>query len=58
MHRTFNNIGIKEYDPSEFYKINKKVYDFETKIYKDKKIIPALSLISVMLVDLGIIYED
>lgn len=57
MHRGLLNLGINNYDPSDFYKVNKKVFDSEEKIYLEKQKYIALSLISVMLVDLGIIYE-
>lgn len=58
MHRSMNNYGIKQYDPSDFYKINRKIFDMEEKKFKDKKVYDAISLISIMLIDLGIIYDE
>lgn len=58
MYRSMLNIGIIKFDPSDFYKVNKKIYDYENNYYKINNKIPALSLISIMLIDLGIIYEE
>lgn len=58
MHRSMNAIGVSNYDPSDFHRINKKIFEYEKSIYDSSGKIPALSLISVMLVDLGIIYEE
>ena len=58
MHRSMNSIGILNYDPSDFYKTNKKVFEYEKDSYDNSGMIPALSLLSVMLVDLGIIFEE
>lgn len=57
MHRGLFNLGINNYDPSNFYSVNKKVFDFEEEIYLKEQKYMALSLISVMLVDLGIILK-
>lgn len=32
MHRSMQNIGISKYDPSEFYKVNKKIFEYEKKL--------------------------
>lgn len=58
MHRSMNNVGITNYEPTNFYRINKKIFDYEENEHEINNIYPALSLLSVMLVDLGIIYED
>lgn len=58
MHRSMNNYGIKQYDPSDFYKINKKIFDIEEEKFDKKKAYDAISLISIMLIDLGIIYNE
>ena len=58
MHRTMNKYGIVKYDPSDFYRINKKIFDIEEEKYELEKGYDALSLISIMLIDLGIIYAD
>jgi hypothetical protein len=57
MHRSMKDIGIKNYDTSDFYYFNKKIFDYEEKLYCEDNTIKALSLLSIMLVDLGIIYE-
>ena len=58
MHRSMNNYDIKQYDPSNFYKINREIFDKEEEKFNNKKIYDAISLVSVMLVDLGIIYSE
>lgn len=58
MHRSMNNIGISNYDPYDFHRTNKKIFDYEKSSYDSVCKIPALSLLSVMLVDLKIIYEE
>lgn len=57
MHRTMLENNITKYDPSNFYNINKNLFDFEKKFYEKNKSFRALSLISIMLIDLGIIYD-
>lgn len=55
MHNSFINYNIREYDPSNFLKINKDIFRKEKECYKNNKYFNALSLISIMLVDLGIV---
>lgn len=57
MHRTMNNCDLKQYDTSDFHKINKKIFTIEEEKFNNKGY-DALSLISIMLIDLGIIYSD
>lgn len=57
MHYSFLNYNIMNYDPSDFKKINEKIYRKEEETYKNNGYFEALSLISVMLIDLGIIEE-
>lgn len=57
MHRTMKKYGIRDYDPSNFQKENIKIFKNETEEYKKNKYFNALSLISIMLIDLGIITE-
>lgn len=57
MHRTMNEYGISNYDTSNFKKINKLIYDKESELYEEYGYFDALSLISIMLIDLGIIVE-
>ncbi len=57
MHNSMIQFNINKYDPSEFYEINKKIFEKEEKIYDENNYYNALSLITIMLVDLGIIKE-
>lgn len=57
MHRTMKEYGIRDYDPSNFQKENIKIFRTEAKEYTTNKYFNALSLISIMLIDLGIITE-
>ena len=57
MHRTMKKYGIRDYEPSNFQKENIKIFRNETEEYIKNKYFNALSLISVMLIDLGIITE-
>ena len=56
-HRTMNFYGIKKYDSTNFHKENIKIYKKEMEVYDEYKYFDALSLIGIMLVDLGIIEE-
>lgn len=58
MHRSMKNIGINSYDPSDFYRCNKKIFDYEENLHDEEGVYRAISLVSIMLVDLGIIYEE
>lgn len=57
MHRTMKKNGIRFYDPSNFLKENVKIFNKESEEYLNNKYFNALSLISIMLIDLGIISE-
>lgn len=57
MHRVMNDYEIRSYDPSNFQKENIRIFNEESKEFLNNKYFNALSLISVMLVDLGIIRE-
>lgn len=57
MHRTMKEYGIRDYDPSNFQKENIKIFRTEAKEYTTNKYFNALSLISIMLIDLGTITE-
>lgn len=57
MHRTMSSYNIREYEPSNFKKENLKIYEKETDEYLMNKYFNALSLISIMFIDLGIIVE-
>ena len=57
MHRTMYSYGIRKYDPSNFKKENLKIFRKESEEYLNNKYFNALSLIGIMLIDLGIITE-
>ncbi len=57
MHHSMLEYGINNYDPSNFKRINKRIFRLENEYFKHNKMFNALSLISIMLVDLGIIEE-
>lgn len=52
------NFNIHDYDPSYFKKVNETVYRKEEELYKTNGYFSALSLIGVMLVDLGLVIES
>jgi len=57
MHNSLLEYNIKNYDPVDLKRINKIVYRKQEECFKNNKYFNALSLISIMLVDLGIIEE-
>ena len=57
MHRTMLSYDIRNYDVSDFKRVNKRIYRKEEESYKNSKFYNALSLVSIMLIDLGIIEE-
>lgn len=58
MHNGLLNYNIRSYDPTNFKRINEIVYRKEEESFKNNGYFNALSLISVMLVDLGIIQTE
>jgi len=57
MHKSMLNYDINNYDPTNFKRINEIIYQKEEQCFKNNKYFDALSLISIMLIDLGIIEE-
>lgn len=57
MNRSLLNMGINNYDVDSFKNINLKIFKNEEEYYKNNRTIMALSLISIMFMDLGIIEE-
>lgn len=55
MNRVFKEFKINKYDPSDFKENNLKILKKESDFYVNNKKWRALSLISLMLIDLGII---
>lgn len=55
MHKTFKNYEILKYDSANFKETNLEIFNLEEKIFKKNNYYNALSLISLMLIDLGII---
>lgn len=58
MHKAMKECNIDFYDPSNFRNTNEKIYKKEEEYFDDNKYFLTLSLISVMLIDLGIIVEE
>ena len=58
MHYIFKDFQIYDYDSSNFENVNLKIFGKQEEYFKHYKSYKALSLISIMLVDLGIIYLD
>lgn len=57
MHNSLLNYNIRKYDPSNLQQLNTKVYKKEEEYFKNNGSFNALSLISIMLIDLGIIEQ-
>lgn len=57
MHRSMIEYNIRHYDTSNLKRINEIIYRKEEECFKNNKYFDALSLISIMLIDLGIITE-
>lgn len=55
MHRSMLNYGVLSYDPSDFKRVNKTIFRKEEEGFKKNKFFDALSLISIMFIDLGIV---
>lgn len=55
MHKTLNHIGVDSYDIDNFYDANKSILDIQERYVSDKGDYKILSLISIALIDLGII---
>ena len=57
MHRSLRNYDIENYESADFKAKNLKIFKGEPVWFEDECTFKALSLISVMLIDLGIIFE-
>lgn len=57
MHKGLLNYNIREYDPSNLKLVNNTIYRKEEESFKNNGCFNALSLISMMLIDLGIIEQ-
>ena len=58
MHKRLLQYGIINYDSDNFKKENLKIFDLQEKLYDFEKKYYALSLISLLLIDLGIIITN
>ena len=58
MHHSMMEYGIRNYDPSNLKKLNNTIYRKEEEWFRNTKYFKALSLISIMFIDLGIIVEE
>lgn len=57
MNKSLANFKINEYDTDKFKHTNIKIFNKQEEYYKNNKLIKSLSLISILLIDLGIIIE-
>lgn len=57
MHHYFNELNIDEYDPADFRDRNVAIFDNQESMYAKTNTYRLLSLISLLLLDLGIIEE-
>ena len=55
MNKALINIGINDYDFNNYKRTNNLIFNKEERIFKENKYYQAISLISVMLLDLGLI---
>lgn len=58
MHRVLLDFGINNYNTDNFKHTNKKIFRKQEEYYKNCDLIRSLSLISIMLIDMGIIVEN
>lgn len=58
MHRVLLEFGIKNYNTDNFKHTNKRIFRKQEEYYKDYELIRSLSLISIMLIDMGIIVKE
>ncbi len=58
MHKALLELGIFSYNIQGFKITNKKIFEKEEKQYKDNNYYKSLSLINIMLIDLGLIIES
>ena len=58
MHRSLLDYNVRRYDPTNLKQVNLTVFRKEEETYRKDHAFDALSLISVMLIDLGIIEEN
>lgn len=57
MHQLLLDMGISEYDTSNFKNINLDIFDYEEKIFKKRQYYKTLSLLMIILIDLKIVEE-
>jgi len=55
MDKSLKSLGIQEYNLDNFSITNEKIFNKEEEIFKSKRNYRLLSLISIILLDLGII---
>ncbi len=57
MNRGIRNFNILEYNTDFFKETNLKIFNKQEELFKNEKVVQSLSLISILLLDLGIIEE-
>ena len=57
MNRGIRSFNILEYNTDFFKETNLKIFNKQEELFKNEKVIQSLSLISILLIDLGIIEE-
>ena len=58
MNYGLEKFGINDYELDSFKNTNIRVFDKEEEYYNENGRIKILSLVSIMLFDLGILFED
>lgn len=58
MHKSLESLGINRYDPDNMQETSVKIFENEEKYYQENDVYRLLSLLSIMFIDLGIIYKS
>ena len=58
MHKLLESLGINRYDPNNMQETSVKIFENGEKYCKENVVYRLLSLLSIMFIDLGIIYKS
>lgn len=58
MHKSLESLEINRYDPDNMQETSVKIFENEEKYCKENAVYRLLSLLSIMFIDLGIIYKS
>lgn len=58
MHKSLESLGINRYDVDNMQETSVKIFENEEKYCKENVVYRLLSLLSIMFIDLGIIYKS